>query len=460
MTSRFHGLICGLLLGFFGLAPTLESQAAGQDSKRPNVILIYTDDQGSIDVGCYGARDLITPHMDALAARGTRWTQFYSAAPVCSPSRAAVLTGRYPQRAGLAGNAGSQPGSHGMPPEQVTMAEMFKAAGYATGHVGKWHLGYLPETMPNAQGFDDSFGHMGGCIDNYSHFFYWNGPNRHDLWRNGKEIWEDGKFFPELMVREARRFVDAHQEDPFFLYWAINVPHYPLQGTAAWRQRYRDLAPPRRMYAAFVSTMDEMIGQLLGHLEKRGLTENTIIVFQSDHGHSTEERTFGGGGSAGKYRGAKFSLFEGGIRVPAMISWPGQLPVNQVRHQMAVSVDWLPTLSELTRVPLPKRRIDGKSLVPVIQSAKAASPHKDFHWQSGRGLGGKPQWAVRSGPWKLIGNPKDTSSKRPFTNADQLFLVNLEEDPGETKNIASQEPETTKRLRLLHETWLQDVKAQ
>jgi len=200
MTSRFHGLICGLLLGFLCLAPTLETHAAGQDSKSPNVILIYTDDQGSIDVGCYGARDLSTPHMDALAARGTRWTQFYSAAPVCSPSRAAVLTGRYPQRAGLAGNAGSQPGSHGMPPEQVTMAEMFKAAGYATGHIGKWHLGYRTETMPNAQGFDDSFGHMGGCIDNYSHFFYWNGPNRHDLWRNGKEIWEDGKFFPELMV--------------------------------------------------------------------------------------------------------------------------------------------------------------------------------------------------------------------------------------------------------------------
>ena len=457
MNSRYAWFIVTLIPWLNWSAATM---AQGRSSKQPNVILVYTDDQGSVDVGCYGATDLITPHMDKLATRGLRWTQFYSAAPVCSPSRAAVLTGRYPQRAGLAGNAGSKPGSHGMAPDQVTMAEVFKNAGYATGHIGKWHLGYIPETMPNAQGFDYSFGHMGGCIDNYSHFFYWNGPNRHDLWRNGKEIWADGQFFPSLMVREARQFIDAHQEKPFFLYWAINVPHYPLQGTAAWRKRYQDLEPPRRMYAAFISTMDEMIGQLMQHLDQRGLTENTIIVFQSDHGHSTEERTFGGGGSAGKYRGAKFSLFEGGIRVPAIISWPGQLPQNQVRGQMAFSVDWLPTLAELTRVPLPKRRIDGISLVPMIRSAKAKPPREVFHWQSGRGLGGKPQWAVRSGPWKLIGNPRDTGNQLPLTARDQLFLANLEQDPGETQNLASQHAELTQQLHQLHEKWLKDVTGQ
>lgn len=433
---------------------------AADGPSQPNVILIYADDQGTIDAGCYGAKDLITPHLDQLAVRGIRWTQFYSAAPVCSPSRAAVLTGRYPQRAGLPGNAGSQPGSEGMPAAQVTMAEVFKASGYATGHVGKWHLGYIPETMPNAQGFDDSFGHMGGCIDNYSHFFYWSGPNRHDLWRNGKEIWEDGQFFPSLMVREAERFIDANQKQPFFLYWAINVPHYPLQGTEKWRKRYQHLKPPRRMYAAFVSTMDEMIGELVGHLKERGLRENTIIIFQSDHGHSTEQRTFGGGGSAGKYRGAKFSLFEGGIRVPAIISWPGRLPEHQVRDQFATSVDWLPTLSALTSVPLPKRRLDGKSLVPVIKSLDAKSPHDVFHWQSGRGLGGKPQWAVRSGAWKLIGNPKDTSNKAPLTAADAFFLVNLEEDPTEMTNVANQHPETVQQLKKLHDNWTQEVTKQ
>ncbi|MFP6575264.1 MAG: sulfatase-like hydrolase/transferase [Pirellulaceae bacterium] len=463
MTRSLSSATCAMALIVTVTFTTTASQGVEglQDNPgKPNVILIYTDDQGTMDVGCYGAKDLITPHLDELAFRGIRWTQFYSAAPVCSPSRAAVLTGRYPQRAGLAGNAGSQPGSEGMPASQVTMAEMFKAAGYATGHVGKWHLGYVPETMPNAQGFDDSFGHMGGCIDNYSHFFYWNGPNRHDLWRNGKEIWEDGKFFPQLMVREAERFVDAHQEQPFFLYWAINVPHYPLQGTENWRKRYQHLKPPRRMYAAFVSTMDEMIGQLLGHLKERGLRENTIVIFQSDHGHSTEQRTFGGGGSAGKYRGAKFSLFEGGIRVPAIISWPGHLPEHQVRHQLATSVDWLPTLAKLTAVPLPKRRLDGNSLLPAIKSPEGESPHDVFHWQSGRGLGGKPQWAVRAGSWKLIGNPKDTSNKAPLTAADKFFLVNLDQDPTEMANVARQHPEITQRLKELHEKWLEEVTQQ
>ena len=160
----------------------------------PNVILIVTDDQGAADAGCYGAQDLVTPGIDSLAARGVRFTQFYSAAPVCSPSRAGLLTGRYPLRAGLIGNAGSQPGGEGVPTEQITLAEMFQAAGYATAHIGKWHLGYKPDQMPNAQGFDFSFGHMGGCIDNYSHFFYWSGPNRHDLYRNGQEVFCQGGF--------------------------------------------------------------------------------------------------------------------------------------------------------------------------------------------------------------------------------------------------------------------------
>ena len=457
MTRILHGIACGLTIGWTFAFTAGWTHAAERTGDQPNVILIYTDDQGTVDVGCYGANDLITPNMDRLASTGIRFTQFYSAAPVCSPSRAAVLTGRYPQRAGLAGNAGSRPGSKGMPTEQLTMAEIFRSAGYTTGHIGKWHLGYRPETMPNAQGFDDSFGHMGGCIDNYSHFFYWNGPNRHDLWRNGKEVWEDGQFFPQLMVREAHRFIDRNQTQPFFLYWAINVPHYPLQGTDVWRKKYQHLNPPRRKYAAFISTMDEMIGQILEHLNKRGIRENTIVIFQSDHGHSTEQRTFGGGGSAGKYRGAKFSLFEGGIRVPSIISWPAQLPQDQVRDQLAVSVDWLPTLSELTGIPLPERRLDGHSLVPIIQSNKAASPHQQFHWQSGRGMNGKPQWAVRKGPWKLIGNPKDTSDKAPLTDSDQLFLVNLDEDPEEMKNISQEHPDIIQNLEQLHVKWLQEV---
>src|SRR5690606_31500601 len=189
--------------------------------------------------------------------------------------------------------------------------EMLQAAGYATAHVGKWHLGYTPETMPLGQGFDASFGHMGGCIDNYSHFFYWEGPNRHDLWRNGEEFWHDGEFFPDLMAAECIEFLQQERDRPFFLYWAINVPHYPMQGTDRWRKHYAHLEAPRRMYAEFVSTMDERVGQVLDVLEQQGLAENTLVIFQSDHGHSTEERAFFGGGNAGPYRGAKGCLFEG-----------------------------------------------------------------------------------------------------------------------------------------------------
>ena len=428
-------------------------KAAADD--RPNVILIYTDDQGSVDVNCYGATDLVTPAMDDLARRGVRFTQFYAAAPVCSPSRAALLTGRVPQRAGVPGNVSSHKGRSGMPAAQITIAELLRDAGYATGHVGKWHLGYTPETMPNGQGFDYSFGHMGGCIDNYSHFFYWNGPNRHDLWEDGAEIWRDGQYFPQLMVQQAHQFIREQRERPFFLYWPINLPHYPLQGRDKWREVYADLPAPRRMYAAFLSTMDESIGQLLAVLDELELRERTIVIFQSDHGHSHEERTFGGGGSAGPYRGAKFSLFEGGIRVPAMISWPAHLPQGQVRGQLATACDWLPTIVDLCGLTPPKHRLDGRSLVSVIESADSPSPHDVFHWQTGNPR--KPQWAVRQGDWKLIGNPQDTSRKAELTKDDRLFLTNLSDDVSELKNLAGQHPQVVGRLKALHEAWAADL---
>lgn len=427
----------------------------GQGQKRrPNVLLIFTDDQGSIDVNCYGAKDLITPNLDRLAREGTRFSQFYVGAPVCSPSRAALMTGRYPQRAGVPGNVSSQPGHAGLPTEQVTIAEMMKAAGYATGHVGKWHLGYTPETMPNGQGYDYSFGHMGGCIDNYSHFFYWSGPNRHDLWQNGEEVWREGDFFGDLIVDECKGFIDRSKEKPFFLYWAINMPHYPLQGIKKWREKYKHLASPRRMYAAFVSTLDEMIGEVVTHLDELGLREDTLIVFLSDHGHSEEVRTFGGGGNPGPYRGHKFTLWEGGIRVPCIVSRPGTIPQNAVRDQVAISIDWMPTIAEHCGVPTPDRKIDGKSIASVIDSAEAPSPHDVLHWENGK------HWAVRAGDWKLVHNgPATTEGGRKIPKTEN-FLSNLAEDVTETKNIADQHPDIVQRLTNLHQAWTEDVKRQ
>ena len=435
-----------LLLIFLALLQT----AAARDGK-PNVIVIFTDDQGSVDAGCYGS-EIETPAIDKLASEGVRFTQFYSAAPVCSPSRAGLLTGRYPVRAGVPGNTTSTKGQGGMPTEQVTIAEMLKAEGYATGHIGKWHLGYTPETMPNGQGFDHSFGHMGGCIDNYSHFFYWQGPNRHDLHRNGEEIFADGEFFPDLMVKEAETFIAENKEKPFFIYFAMNVPHYPYQGSPDWLKRYEDLPYPRNLYAAFMSTLDERIGALIGILEKNGLREDTIVIFQSDHGHSTEDRAHNGGGSAGPYRGAKFSLFEGGLRVPAVISWPGKISIGEVRDQIAHGCDWVPTIAELCGVDFSKYDLDGRSIAKVIQSKDAASPHETVHWMVGKG--GGAQWAVRQGDWKLIGNPRDTGKPQKGEKPGRLWLSNLADDIGEMKNHAKANPDVVERLKKEHAEFL------
>lgn len=422
----------------------------GFTESKPNVIVIYTDDQGSVDANCYGSKDIDTPNIDNLAETGIRFTQMLAPSAICSASRAGLLTGRIPARAGVPANVSSQEGNEGMPSDQITMAEIFRDAGYATGHFGKWHIGYTPDTMPNGQGFDYSFGHMGGCIDNYSHFFYWNGPNRHDLWRNGEHVWADGEFFGDLMQEEMFSFIERKKEEPFYIYWAINWPHYPLQGTKKWRERYADLPHPRDKYAAFMSTTDEIVGNLMSGLEKQGLRDNTIILFQSDHGHSVEERTFGGGGSAGPYRGHKGNLFEGGIRVPSVVSWPAGLPKGEVRDAMVTGMDWFPTLAELSGIPLPEdHHIDGKSIVPILKDDKAESPHEIMFWR----LGGNPdksKWVVRKGDWKLMGNT--TENVRPSDAAEltkqdrELFLVNLSEDIGERNNLREKHPDIIKEL--------------
>jgi arylsulfatase A-like enzyme len=416
---------------------------------RPNVVLIYTDDQGSLDLNCYGSGDLYTPNLDKLASAGVRFTQMYSPSAICSASRAGLLTGRFPARAGVPSNVSSMKGNAGMPTTEITIAELLKSAGYTTGHVGKWHLGYTPETMPNGQGFDSSFGHMGGCIDNYSHYFYWNGPNRHDLWRNGTEIYRDGEFFLDLMVKEGKKFIESNANQPFFLYWAINAPHYPMQGTGKWRDRYKDLTSPRRQYAEFVSTVDEQVGQLLETLDQLNLRNNTLVIFQSDHGHSTEERAFWGGGNSGPYRGAKACLFEGGLRVPSIVSLPAKIPQGQVRRQLATGCDWLPTIANFCSVELPNRRYDGKSLTDVIASDEAKSPHNEFFWLLGRGP--RAQWAVRKGDWKLLGNPTDKTDRRNEPKLEKRFLVNLAEDIGETKNVAKDHPEVVSELEQIME---------
>jgi hypothetical protein len=288
---------------------------------------------------------------------------------------------------------------------------------------------------------------MGGCIDNYSHFFYWNGPNRHDLWEGGEEVFREGEFFPDLMFEKARSFILKNKNEPFFLYYAINVPHYPLQPTGKWQRHYKDMEMPRRDYAAFLSTADENIGKLIKLLDDLDLREKTILIFLSDHGHSYETRTFGGGGSAGPFRGGKTSLFDGGIRVPAIISWPGKIPGGKINKQITHSIDLLPTIAALCNIDSIPGEVEGMDMSSVIiKNEKAAD--RSLYWKLGS------QWAVMKGKWKLIGLPVDPSGEIPLDRVkDRIFLSNLEEDSTESVNLAGKYPDMVEDMKNEYLEW-------
>jgi arylsulfatase A-like enzyme len=267
-------------------------------------------------------------------------------------------------------------------------------------------------------------------------------------------VFYPGEYFPDMMVKEAGQYMQENKDNPFFMYFAINLPHYPYQGDPKWLEYYRGkgVAYPRDLYAAFVSTLDDKVGLLLKKLSALGLQDNTIIIFQSDNGYSTEERAHFGGGSAGIYRGAKACLFEGGIRVPAIISWPGKINAGEVRDQFVVNTDWMPTLAELCNINLDAKNLDGKSIVPVIKNQKAETSHPDgYCWAF------KNMWVARKGKWILLGNPDDTSQPDAVIT-EKLFLVNLEDDPGEKTNLAEKYPEKVKELEQQYKLWLTNLK--
>lgn len=419
--------------------------ATVQAAERPNVIVIMTDDQGTLDLNCYGATDLYTPNFDRMAEQGVRFTQFYAGSSVCSPSRASLLTGKSPSGADLTGNAGRV---GGLPPEQVTIAEMLKAEGYATAHIGKWHLGKDQGRRPENQGFDYTFGHMEGCIDNYSHFFYWSGPNYHDLWEDGKEVYEDGYYFQDSLIEKAGHFIDENKEQPFFIYLAINLLHYPLQPDSKWLEHYKDLPSPRKNYAACVSTVDEKIGRLITSLESTGELDNTLIIFQSDHGHSVEERTMWGGGYAGPYRGSKFGFFEGGLRVPAIVMGPGVAKGVEI-HNSAMSMDFLPTIADFCGVSKLPEEVEGTTLRAMLEG-KDRQIRNTMYWN----MSGD-RWAVRQGPWKLLFNPRDDTKK--YTKLDPIkdryFLANLEMDRSESRNLVQDFPDKAGELIEVYSKW-------
>ena len=454
------GLFLLVLLG--GLHPVHQAQA-----DKPNVVILYTDDQGTLDAGCYGSTDLHTPHIDRIAANGVRFTQAY-AHTVCCPSRAALLTGRHPQRSGInSWTQGNMKGPDGinMSLEEITIAEALKSVGYRTALFGKWHVGSHRDYGPTKQGFDEFFGIRNGFIDNFNHYFL-HGKGYHDLYEGTTEVFKDGEYFPELITERALQFVDRNRESPFFLYLGFNVPHYPEQALKEHSELYKDLPMPRRSYAAIITTTDHYIGLVLKKLDDLKLTENTIVILQSDNGHSVEDKNainnddhtsglpkghyysaHGGGGNTGKWIGAKGSFLEGGVRVPSIVSWPAKLPKGVVRDQAVTIMDWLPSLIEWCGVEDLKVKLDGRSLQPIIDSPDTKSAHPVIHFQWQR------RWAVRSGDWKLIG-----TNARKVGDTVNYSLHNLAEDKPEVKNYAAEKPELVKRLTALHREWEQEVK--
>lgn len=467
-------LISPLFIGAF--IPIQFLSCTLQGKQKPNIIIIYTDDQGTLDARSYGANDLHTPNIDRLSRTGIRFTQAY-AHTVCCPSRASLITGRYPQRSGI--NTWTQNDAHAkekginMPLGEVTIAEVLKGNGYRTGLFGKWHLGASVENGPLEQGFDTFFGFRGGFIDNYVHYFL-HGKGFHDLWKNNEEIFERGKYFPSLMTEQAIQFIEKKSPKPFFLYAAFNLPHYPMQPDSQFISINGNLKEPRKSYATVISTVDDKIGQILNKLEELKIRDNTVVFFMSDNGHSTEETMIridghlsglpkgtdycahGGGGYTGKWRGAKSSFLEGGIRVPAIISYPGHFPENETRDQIITCMDFFPTICEITGTKRPDSILDGNSLLPLIKSKSILSPHQVLYFQW------EDQWAVREGKWKLIVKGMDTTGKfsthiQKEEMMESPYLANLDGERPEEKNYATEHPEIVERLTKLYVKWAADV---
>ena len=438
--------------------------ASAAPRAKPNVVVFFTDDQGTLDAGCYGSKDLLTPTIDKLARTGVRFTQAY-AHVVCCPARAALMTGRHPQRSGVnhwtQGDMNSAKGRN-MALEEVTMAEVLKRAGYRTALFGKWHLGAHRDYGPKKQGFDEFFGIRDGFIDNYNHYFL-HGTGFHDLYEGTTPVRSPGKYFPELMTKRSLAFIDENKDNPFFLYFPLNIPHYPEQAPKKFGEPFEDMKDPaRKSYATIMYATDHYVGRIVDKIEALGLRRDTILIFMSDNGHSEETGNrirvdnhksghpkghfYGasGGGYTGKWAGQKGSFLEGGIRVPAIISFPPKLPQGEFRDQVVTSMDWLPTVMELCGIERAKDdpKLDGHSLLPIIRSEEAASGYGDllyFQWHT--------QWAVREGEWKLIGREGGKSPE----------LYRLTDEKPERKNYAKEKPELVARLLAMRRNWADEV---
>ena len=437
----------------YGITATAFAQQP--PARPPNFIVILSDDQGSHDLGFLGAKDLKTPNLDSLAASGMHFTNWYANAPMCAPSRAGLLTGRYPARVGVPRNGLN------LPMEERTIASLLRERGYATGLVGKWHLGDQNASSPNQHGFDSFFGFHSGCVDYYSHRYYWGEPRRpnyHDLWRNREEVFADGEYLTTRLTTEATKFISDHQAQPFFLFLTFNAPHYPMHAPAEYMRRFPLLPPERRTYAAMMAAMDDGVGEVRSVLRELGLESNTLVFFLADNGATREPRAGLDGkpataGGNGVRRGFKFSAFDGGIHVPAIASWPGVIKPRQVSEQIGSHFDVLPTILELAGTKAAKP-VDGVSLLSVLKGGQPIQRPPLF-WAS------QGQLAMRKENWKLVVNgiiaDGTPEGAKALTGEDSMFRSDLKQDPGETKNLRRANPKIVDEMMTAAEAWKKEM---
>lgn len=404
--------------------------------RRPNVIVILADDLGYADTGFQGATDIPTPHLDRLAQGGVRFTNGYVSHPFCSPTRAGLMTGRYQQRFGHENNPvfNRADETAGLPLSEITLPQIVRQAGYATGIIGKWHLGAAPQFHPMKRGFQEMFGFLGGGHD----YFKAEGHDAREylipIERDGRPVEQPG-YLTSAFSNEAAAFLRRHRKDPFFLYLAYNAPHTPLQTTEKYMARVRHIADEtRRQYAAMVCSVDDGVGQVMDTLRELRLERDTLVVFLSDNGGPVTVTH----SSNAPLNAAKGSVLEGGIRVPFVMHWTGRLTAGAVYRHPVISLDILPTAAALAGAPLPDRKIDGVDLIPYVTGKKAGPPHDRLFWR----WGGGPRWAVREGRHKLV---------QAGDGAPQLF--DLEADAGETRDLAAAMPALRDRLEAAYRQW-------
>jgi arylsulfatase A-like enzyme len=409
-----------------------QSVATQPTETRPNIVLIVADDLGYAELGCQGCKDIPTPNIDSIARAGVRFTQGYVSCPICAPTRAGLLTGRYQQRFGFETNPGPEAYADekfGLPLDQPTLAERLKPAGYVTGMVGKWHVGYKPELTPPKRGFDEFFGFLSGAHN------YLPGGRRSELRRGMEAITDEKEYLTDAFGREAVAFIQKNKARPFFLYLPFNAVHGPLEASEKYLKRVEGISDAkRRTYAAMTMAMDDAVGRVLDTLRQEGLEESTLIFFLSDNGGPTPQTT----SSNAPLRGYKGQVWEGGIRIPFMVQWKGHLPAGKVCTEPVISLDVVPTvLAAAGKAVAPDDNLDGVNLLPYLAGDKAGRPHDVLYWRF------HTKRAIRMGDWKLV---NERGNARPE-------LYNLADDISESKDLADKMPDKVKELDKAWQAW-------